>query len=91
MEITCSCRWQVIECLTHCGMPQPVAVIRQTIRDLLFRDAEICGGGIVIRRRFWRRFAKQGCRPLSAGQHVCELSARQTAESEAKHICAGFP
>ena len=49
-------------------MPQPVAVIRQTIRDLLFRDAEICGGGIVISRRFWRRFAKQGSRPLSAGQ-----------------------
>ncbi len=60
--------WQVIECLTQCGMPQPVAVIRQTVRDLLFRDAEICGGGIVVSRRFWRRFAKQGSSPLSAGQ-----------------------
>ena len=67
--------WQVIECLTHCGMPQPVAVIRQTIRDLLFRDAEICDGGIVVSRRFWRRFAKQGSRPLSAGQ-LCECQQR---------------
>ncbi len=40
--------WQVTECLTRCAMPQPVAVIRQMIRDLLFRDAKICDGGIVV-------------------------------------------
>ena len=31
--------WRVVECLTQCGMPQPIAVVRQTIRDLLLCDA----------------------------------------------------
>jgi hypothetical protein len=44
------------------------AVIRQTIRDLLFRDAETSNGGIVVSGRFWRRFANRGSRRLPAGQ-----------------------
>ncbi len=41
---------------------------RQVSRVDPIPDAEICGGGIVVSRRFWRRFAKQGSSPLSAGQ-----------------------
>jgi hypothetical protein len=59
--------WQVAECLTQCAMPQPVAVIRQTIRDLLLCDAKVSNGGIVLSRRFWRRFAEKGSRPVAAG------------------------
>jgi len=59
--------WQVAECLTQAAMPQPVAVIRQTIRDLLLREAQVSEGGIVLSQRFWRRFAEKGRRPLSAG------------------------
>jgi len=59
--------WQVVQCLTQCGMPQPVAIIRQTIRDLLLRDARVSEGGIVLDRRFWRRFAEKGTRRASAG------------------------
>ena len=59
--------WQVAECLTQCVMPQPVAVIRQTIRDLLLCDAKVSNGGIVLSRRFWRRFAEKGSRPVAAG------------------------
>jgi len=57
--------WQVAQCLTQCCMPQPVAAIRQTIRDLLFCDAKVSGGGLVLNRRFWRRFARKGERPLA--------------------------
>ncbi len=59
--------WQVAECLTQLAMPQPVAVIRQTIRDLVLRDAKVSEGGIVLGQRFWRRFAARGSRPVSAG------------------------
>jgi len=59
--------WQVAEGLTQLAMPQPVAVIRQTIRDLLLGDAQVSEGGIVLSRRFWRRFAEKGSRPVSAG------------------------
>jgi len=58
--------WQVTECLIECGMPQPVAVTRQTIRDLLLRDAKRCGEGITLNRNFWRRVATKGSRRLSA-------------------------
>ncbi|MCP4895694.1 MAG: hypothetical protein GY906_01865 [bacterium] len=54
--------WQVTECLTQSGMPQPVAVIRQAIRDLLLRDAKSCRGGIVLDRRFWRRLVARSTR-----------------------------
>ena len=33
--------WQVIECLTRCGVPQPIAVVRQGIGDLLLRVAAL--------------------------------------------------
>jgi hypothetical protein len=59
--------WQVAECLTQCAAPQPVAVIRQTIRDLLLGDAKMSDGGVVLSRRLWRRFAERGSRPASAG------------------------
>jgi hypothetical protein len=59
--------WQVAEVLTECAMPQPAAVIRQTVRDLLFRKAKISDGGMVLNRKFWRQFAENGARPLSAG------------------------
>ena len=42
--------WHVTECLTQCGLPQPVAVTRQTIRDMLLRDAKRCGEGITLNR-----------------------------------------
>jgi hypothetical protein len=58
--------WQVAEILTNCAMPQPVSVIRQTIRDLLFRKAKIPDGGMVLNRKFWRQFAENGARPLTA-------------------------
>jgi len=51
--------WQVAEGLTQLAMPQPVAVIRQTIRDLLLGDAQVSEGGIVLSRRFWRRSPRQ--------------------------------
>jgi len=57
--------WQVADCLTQCAVPQPVAVIRQTIRSLLLRDAQISEQGVVLDRRFWRRFAKKGARTAS--------------------------
>jgi hypothetical protein len=59
--------WQVTECLVQCGFAQPVAVTRQTIRDLLLRDAKRCGDGITLNRNFWRRVAAKGERRLSAG------------------------
>jgi len=59
--------WQVARCLTQCALPQPMAVIRQTIRDLLLREAVVSEGGLVLNRSFWRRLAKKGCRALSAG------------------------
>ncbi len=58
--------WQVTECMTQSGMPQPVAVIRQAIRDLLLRDAKSCRGGIVLDRRFWRRLVARSTRTCSA-------------------------
>ncbi len=59
--------WQVARCLTQCQLPQPIAVIRQTIRDLLLRDATVSEGGLVLNRKFWRRVAEKGRWPLSAG------------------------
>lgn len=59
--------WQVAQCLAQCSVPQPVAAIRQTIRDLLLRDAEISGGGLALDRRFWRRFARKGERRFARG------------------------
>jgi len=58
--------WQVTECLTQCGLAQPVAVTRETIRNLLLRDAHRCGEGITLNRSFWRRVAEKGRRPLLA-------------------------
>lgn len=57
--------WRVTECLTACGLPQPVAVIRQTIRELLFCRVKVSEGGVVLDRRFWRQFVVKGARPLS--------------------------
>jgi hypothetical protein len=54
--------WQVAQCLTECAMPQPAAMIRQTIRNLLLPDATVSDGGIVLDRRFWRRFVEKGSR-----------------------------
>ncbi len=51
--------WQVAQCLTQCALPQPIAVIRQTIRDLLLRQALVSEGGLVLNRNFWRRVAKK--------------------------------
>lgn len=58
--------WQVIECLTRCGVPQPIAVVRQTIRWLLLRGSKVSQNGIVLDRRFWRTFAARSIRPCSA-------------------------
>lgn len=57
--------WRVVECLTQCGMPQPIAVVRQAIRDLLLCDAKTSRGGIVLDRRFWRRFVAKSTRACS--------------------------
>ncbi len=59
--------WQVARCLTQYSLPQPMAVIRQTIRDLLLREAVVSEGGLVLNRSFWRRLAKKGHRALAAG------------------------
>lgn len=58
--------WQVIECLTRCGVPQPIAVVRQTIRWLLLRGSKVSQNGIVLDRRFWRTFVARSTRPCSA-------------------------
>ena len=58
--------WQVIECLTRCGVPQPIAVVRQTIRGLLLRGSKVSQNGIVLDRRFWRTFVARSTRPCSA-------------------------
>ena len=58
--------WQVAQCLTECLLPQPMAVIRQTIGELLLRDAARSEGGLVLNRNFWRRVAEKGARSLSA-------------------------
>lgn len=58
--------WQVIECLTRCGVPQPVAVVRRTIGDLLLRGSKVSQNGLVLDRRFWRTFAARSTRPCSA-------------------------
>jgi hypothetical protein len=52
--------WHVTDCLTECGLPQPVAVTRQTLRDLLLRDAKRSGEGITLNGNFWRRVAAKG-------------------------------
>ncbi len=52
--------WRAAECLTQCGGPQPAVVIRQVIRDLLFGRAKVSEGGVVLDRRFWRRFVGRG-------------------------------
>jgi hypothetical protein len=54
-----------------------MAVIRQTIRDLLLSDANRCGDGITLNRNFWRRFAEKGRRPLSA---VVQSECRERIE-----------
>jgi hypothetical protein len=58
--------WQVTECLTQCAMPRPIAIIRQTLRDLLLHDAKPSRGGLVLGGRFWRRFVARSQRPCSA-------------------------
>ena len=58
--------WQVAQCLTECLLPQPMAVIRQTIGELLLRDAARSEGGLVLNRKFWRHVAEKGARSLSA-------------------------
>lgn len=58
--------WQVADGLTRCAVPQPMAVIRQTIAVLLLREAKRCGDGITLDRSFWRRAAEKGQRPLAA-------------------------
>jgi hypothetical protein len=58
--------WQVIECLTRCGVPQPIAVVRQTVGDLLLRGSKVSQNGLVLDRRFWRTFAARSTRPCSA-------------------------
>ena len=58
--------WQVIECLTRCGVPQPVAVARRTVGDLLLRGSKVSQNGLVLDRRFWRTFAARSTRPCSA-------------------------
>ena len=58
--------WQVIECLTRCGVPQPVAVVRRTVGDLLLRGSKVSQNGLVLDRRFWRTFAARSTRPCSA-------------------------
>jgi hypothetical protein len=58
--------WQVIECLTRCGVPQPIAVVRQASRDLLLRGSKVSQNGLVLDRRFWRTFANRSTRPCSA-------------------------
>ena len=57
--------WQVVECLTQCAMPRPIAIIRQMVRDLLLRDVKPSQGGLVLGRRFWRRFVARSQRPCS--------------------------
>jgi len=57
--------WQVVECLTQCGMPRPIAIIRQALRDLLLHDARSSGDGLVLGARFWRRFIARSLRPCS--------------------------
>jgi len=69
--------WRVTECLTKCGLPQPVAVTRQIVRDLLLRDAKRCGEGVTLNRDFWRRVAEKGRRPLSA---MLEAECRERIE-----------
>jgi hypothetical protein len=65
--------WQVADCLTQCAVPQPAAVIRQTIAVLLLRDAKQCGEGITLDGGFWRRVAAKGERPLAAAiQAECQ-------------------
>jgi hypothetical protein len=65
--------WRVADGLTRCALPQPAAVIRQTIAVLLLRDAKRCGEGITLDRNFWRRVAEKGQRPLSAAiQAECQ-------------------
>jgi hypothetical protein len=54
--------WRVGECLTQCGLPQPAAVIRQTIAALLLREAKRSDGGVTLNRNFWRRTAEKGKR-----------------------------
>jgi hypothetical protein len=69
--------WQVAECLTRCAVPQPAAVIRQTIAVLLLREAKRCGEGVTLDRHFWRRVAEKGRRPLP---EAIEAECRQRIE-----------
>jgi hypothetical protein len=57
--------WQVVECLTDCGMPRPIPLIRQVLRDLLLHDAKPCRGGLVLDGRFWRKFVARSLRACS--------------------------
>jgi hypothetical protein len=62
--------WQVGECLTQFGLPQPAAVIRQTIAALLLREAKRCGEGVTLDRSCWRRMAEKGKRRLPAAREA---------------------
>ena len=57
--------WQVIECLTQCGMPRPSGIVRQTIRSLLLKNAKPVQKGLVLDRRFWRTFVAKSQRTCS--------------------------
>ena len=78
--------WQVIECLTRWGVPQPIAVVRQTIRWLLLRGSKVSRNGIVLDRRFWRTFAARSARPCSA--EVADESPGRSLR-EVERPCAG--
>jgi len=82
--------WHATECLIECGFPQPMAVTRQTIRDLLLRDAKRCGEGVTLNR------AARHVTPLlgwliEESRRFCEATGRDgLSESDREVLIEAF-
>ena len=82
--------WQVARCLTQCSLPQPMAVIRQTIRDLLLREAVVSERGTGLESQLLAAAGKKrapslGCRVVGG------VSATHRVHAGPSRFVAGHP
>ena len=58
---------QVGRLLIEVRQPRPASWIRDTIRRVLVHKDSVQEGGLVMNRRYWKRFLAQGAKPLAGG------------------------
>ena len=57
---------RVGQVLIEVAQPRAGAQVRQTIRRVLLHKGCVCDGGLVIGGRYWKRFLREGAKPLRA-------------------------